>query len=192
MRGKAARFVTSMVSKFIPSIWKSDGSDGRIDSNYQSEFRSEQSLSSPLYQIASDRKLVDEVFESLRARIYDVIDEGRELQENGTLGFKVHREFGKIGGNRPYFYIRPFNHLGWLFERQGVGWVVSLADKVAVKDLFVRKGDVWDLVSILEGGEKGAHVRVSSQRLSMEHIALSVYVERLVDKIGLKPGPREY
>ena len=146
----------------------------------------------PQYSMAKDRKLVDEVFESLRCRIYDYIDEKRHLEENGVLDFKVHREYGRLSTNKTYFYIRPFNHLGWLFERQGVGWIISLADKVSSRDLFVRKGDVWDIVSVMEAKEKNKQIMISSQRLSLEHIPMSVYVDRLVSKIGLENSHREY
>ena len=95
----------------------------------------------------------------------------------------VHREHGCLEDRRPYFYILPYNQKCRLFEKIGMGWVISLADKVGARDMFVRKGDVWDVVSVLEAAK--GQIRISSQRLSSQHLLMPVYVERLINKIDL-------
>lgn len=196
MQNLPSRLLKKVISKVIPEKLREARDEGTgIAGLPSATFKARMDPLSnigPKYSLSGDKKVTDEVFEAFRQRIYDLIDERRRLQEYGTLDFKIYREHGKIAGNRPYFYIRPFNHLGWLIERQGIGWVISQADKVSVRDMFVRKGDVWDIATVLESEQTKGQVRISSQRLSAEHLPLSVYVERLADKIGLSKSQRTY
>lgn len=131
------------------------------------------------YRLSQAVEYLDRVFTDLRRDIYERID---QRKTEVPAAQSIYREYGKLSASRGYFYIKPFNKFGWLFEQNGVGWSVSMAEKVASQDLFVRKGQVWDLVSVLEPVEATYAPRLSSQRLSAEYLPVGVYGERFFEQ----------
>lgn len=95
----------------------------------------------------------------------------------------ILREAGRLGGQRAYFYLKPLNETGWLFERSGAGWVVSRAEKIVGRDTFLRQGEPWDIVSLHEAVDGQGTIRVNSRRVGAELVPFSVYETKLNEAI---------
>ena len=92
---------------------------------------------------------------------------------------KAAREFGTLVNGKPYFFIKPFNQSGWLFERTDEGWAISKADKIYSQDSFVRSGHAWDVASVLSNEKRDATPRVNSSRFQLNLVSLSLYEEKI-------------
>ena len=149
------------------------------------------------YQPMSSADALDQMFLRMRDSLYEATDvvtavrPGTRGQPSRSQPRTVLRETGRLGPKRPYFYLKPINETGWLFERSGSGWVVSRAEKIVGADTFLRRGEPWDIVTLHEAmpavadrdrGSTGT-IRVTSQRIGGELIPFSVYESKLGEEL---------
>ncbi len=135
------------------------------------------------YGLIHDDDTLDGVFHRLKAAIFSDIDDQRAKRlAGGQVTPHVLREHGRVTANRHYFYIKPPRDTGWLFERSGTGWVISRADKVVEDNLFIRRGEPWDIVAVF-GSKNNSALRVSSPRLRADLLSFNIYQRKLMDCI---------
>lgn len=84
-------------------------------------------------------------------------------------------ETGKLAGDRPYFYLQPWNDRGYLFEQTPRGWVVARAEKIAMQSQFVRERLAWDHVVLHEATDRPGLLRVSSELMGEGIVSLRLY-----------------
>ena len=128
------------------------------------------------YHLVMDDGMCDEFFLRLRRRVYQALDGG---------GLTAHRESGKLASGRPYFYIKPFNQAGWLFERAPSGWVVAQAEKLAAADTFLRDRTLLDQATVLVPDDPDRLPRVRSVMAGDEMISVALYEKRILETLGL-------
>lgn len=133
------------------------------------------------YRLLMDDGICDEFFMRLRRSVYHALDGG---------AVTTHRESGKLASGRPYFYIKPFNQAGWLFERSSSGWVVAQAEKLAATDTFLRARTLFDQASVLVPDDPGRLPRVRSVMAGDEMISVALYEKKILDTLGLGSGIR--
>lgn len=144
-----------------------------------------------VFGLAHDARLIDQAFEVQRATLWKMLDECRSVSSfEGQADLGFHREFGKASGDRRYFFIKLFNERGWLFERSGIGWVVSRAEKIIERNLFIRHGDAYDFVTVLFNSD-GSRARIASQRWSLDHFHPEVYASKYAGVIGIPDLSKE-
>ncbi len=122
--------------------------------------------------------VLDRCFEELRLSLL----EEWGAQSPGRRQTPLFIEKGRIGDGRAYFYVKPKDLAGWLFERAGKGWVVSRCEKIATQDLFLRKGDTFDVVAVEETSSK-EFPRVSSSMLGWDPVSLRVYKQYMAREV---------
>lgn len=135
------------------------------------------------YQLVNDEPVIDQYFLRLKRRLYTAIDFYTDDQLGNTFTTSIFRESGKLAPGRPYFYFKPPKESGWLFERSGSGWLISKADKIVDRSLFLRKGGALDQVTLYSSGSNLP--RVSSYSLSEGLLSFAVYEEKLLKYLGL-------
>jgi hypothetical protein len=128
------------------------------------------------YHLLTDDGMCDEFFLRLRRRVYQALDVG---------GVTAYRESGRLSTGRPYFFVKPFNQSGWLFERSSAGWVVAQAEKLAVGDTFLRDQTLLDQASVLVPEDPERLPRIRSATLGEEMISVALYEKRILDTLGL-------
>jgi hypothetical protein len=133
-------------------------------------------------ELSRDVLKVEKAFEMFRGLVFLHLDHLRESSTSRQCQ-QIHREGGKINGGRRYFFIQQFNTKGWLVERSGLGWVVSRAEKIAQRNLFVRHGAPFDIVSILEPADGSDRFRIRSGRWDIDHFSLDAYAARWIKVI---------
>lgn len=126
------------------------------------------------YEILDHEELADEVFSRLKAKVFEAL---------GPVGY-LH-EAGRIAPGRPYFFVKPLGAKGFLFERSGKGWVVTPAEKIVGRDLFLRDQAPLDVVTLFLAKDRVAFPRVKSVRGGDSLLAFSVYEQRLLNQIGV-------
>lgn len=89
-------------------------------------------------------------------------------------------ESGNITGHRPYFFIQPYNEMGYLFEMTQRGWVISRAEKIINLDRFMRQLNAWDHVVLYESGEMQNHIRVKSEQWGDDFVSLALYEDAMI------------
>ncbi|MBM4251599.1 MAG: hypothetical protein FJ146_06480 [Deltaproteobacteria bacterium] len=114
----------------------------------------------------------DEIFLRLKQNLYAALD----AQEGGRT---VFRESGRVAPGRPYFYLKPAGEKGWLWERQGAGWVITRAEKIIGRNLFLRDEEPVDAVELFVAKDRVAMPRVRSQSLGQDLLAMAVYEQKL-------------
>lgn len=152
------------------------------------------------YQLSTDEQLADEVFIKLKEGIFRALDQQGAPSPSAQPA--IFREHGMTAGNTPYFYLKPVNEKGWLFERSGAGWVVTRAQKIVGEDLFLRGVSAWDVANIyalddLEtdagtktGGTAGISMpRVMSRALGRELLSIPVYQHKVLRELDLISPP---
>lgn len=133
------------------------------------------------YNPSNDATAVDGLFLRLRRYMYRETD---RMAKQGVTA-TILREAGRLGADRPYFFLQPLNEKGWLFERSGAGWVVSLAQKIATEDTFIRDYEAWDQVTVFQPPQaQVGSFRVSSKRLALEYVSFAVYEQLLLERFG--------
>ena len=75
--------------------------------------------------------LCEELFIRLRRDIYQSLDRGQ---------LHCYREWGRLATGQSYFFLQPFNQMGFLFECVYAGWVVTGASKIVGDETFIRSG----------------------------------------------------
>ena len=133
------------------------------------------------YQLLDYASLADEVFKRLQLRIFGAIRE----QERKDRGPTVFRETGRLHPGRPYFFVKPQNQKGWLFERSGAGWLVTPAEKIVARDLFLREEAPVDSVQLFMARDQPTMPRVKSRALGEDLLAFSYYEQKLLQQLGL-------
>ncbi len=126
------------------------------------------------YELLDHEELGDEIFLRLKAKIFDSVPKAGYL-----------REAGRLAPGRPYFFVKPLGAKGYLFERSGKGWVVTPAEKIVGRDLFLRDQNPLDVVSLFLAKDRVAFPRVKSARGGDALLAFSVYEQRLLNQIGV-------
>ncbi|RZA17017.1 MAG: hypothetical protein EOP10_23500 [Proteobacteria bacterium] len=89
-------------------------------------------------------------------------------------------ESGNITGHRPYFFLQPYNEMGYLFEMTQRGWVVSRAEKIINLDRFMRQLNAWDHVVLYESPEMPQTLRVRSEHWGEDFVSLPLYEDAMV------------
>ena len=128
------------------------------------------------FVLVEDRRTLDQIFLRLRGQFCDP-----SVRRTKSLGKKtIIKETGKLDPDRLYFYLKPLNQSGWLFERSGSGWLVSRAEKIVGQNTFMRSHEPWDRVTVFDGksGKLNAP-RITSDRLGAELVSFAVYEEKL-------------
>lgn len=131
------------------------------------------------YTQLAESAVCDEFFQRLKRTVYQSLDDGV---------LTAHREAGTLASGRPYFYVKPFNQAGLLFERSGSGWVVARAEKLTASDTFMREASVLDNASVFLPTDPTRLPRVRSPMGGQELISVTLYEVRLLQALGFKAG----
>ncbi len=131
------------------------------------------------YELLDHEELGDEVFLRLKDKIFAAAKSRRPFMSPGFL-----TEAGRVAPGRPYFFVKPMNGRGWLFERSGKGWVVTSAEKIVGRDLFLRSETPVDVVSLYLARDRAVFPRVKSNVFGSDLLSFSVYEQRLMNQIG--------
>lgn len=136
------------------------------------------------YSPMTESDPLDDIFVRVRESFFGAIS-GVNAQSTTPVSVRRRylRESGRVASKRLYFYLKPLNEIGWLFERSGSGWVVSRAEKIVGQGTFMRPPDAWDIVVLHKSLESPGLVRVSSQRFSTELMPFSVYEQKLLTAV---------
>ena len=129
----------------------------------------------PVWEPLSDEKSLDEQFLRLRELVIGAADRPGSLVTPRSI---LVRKAGRLPGDRRFFYMQEAGQDGWLFERAPAGWIVARATEDVSRGLFVRSGEAWDVVMLLQA-PGGSGVRVASRRFGTDHLPLSVYEQKL-------------
>lgn len=123
------------------------------------------------YELVGTRERTEEAFLAIRSQ---VLRRCRAFNQEhpGLPAFFI--ETGLIDPGRRYFYVKPKNAPGWLVEESTSGWVVSRSEKIVGQDLFLRKGEAWDIASLFQKGTL-PRPRVSSSLTRDQIISLALY-----------------
>jgi hypothetical protein len=136
------------------------------------------------YQLLEADELADEVFQRLRSRVYTALNRISASQHGRP---QHYREMGRLSaGKRSYFYVQPMGRAGILFERSGAGWVVSPAERIVHQQTFLRSQEPIDTVSLYLSNDSAAYPRVRSSAEGDSLLALAVYEQRLLTRLGLE------
>jgi len=130
---------------------------------------------------------VERLFGRLNRRIFSEIDRSEldSAQFGAKLQPKMIRESGKLPGRRPYFFVQPLSHDGWLFERSETGWVISQARKIVDISTFMRAYENWDIVTVYEPNDGQGTIRLTSKRFEDNLVSFSVYEQKMLKSLGL-------
>ena len=132
------------------------------------------------YGIFEDTRQIDQIFTSLRKKLFEDSDALSTLARRGEGGKTVFRETGKTSEGRGYILFKPFNDYGWLIERSGAGWRINRAEKIISQNMFLRSnGDAWDVAVLFADPKRSDFVRVKSQRFGDTLMSMAVYEQRL-------------
>ena len=141
------------------------------------------------YRVLELTELGDEVFLRLRRDVYQALDRvARTKPQPGDKGRQagaIYRETGRLAPGRPYFYVKPPNATGLLFERLGAGWLVTAAEKIVAQDLFLREAEPLDAVVLYMARDRAVFPRVQSAAVGTELLAFAVYGQRLLSRLGI-------
>jgi len=133
------------------------------------------------YRPVDDQQRIDGMFLRLRRFVQSQMPEkghGRQSQMLFEAGF--------VNPRRMFFYIKPIERTGLLFERSGAGWILAFADRIAERDLFVRKGGAIDQVVLFEPQQGEGLIRVNSQIFATDLMSFSTYEQRLISFLESK------
>jgi hypothetical protein len=131
--------------------------------------------SPPVWEPVSDESLLDEQFLRLRQQVIGGAEDPGSLVVPRQI---LVRKAGRLPGERRFFFMQQPGQDGWLFERAPAGWIVSRATEDVGRGLFVRSGEAWDVVMLMQApGMQG--VRVASRRFGTDQLPLSVYEQKL-------------
>lgn len=136
------------------------------------------------YQILSpqDTELADQAFEKMRLSLYKWVYKERDEQQLWQSPI-LFTERGFLEDGRPYFFLKPKDQIGWLFERTSQGWVITRSSKITSQNTFMRPYDPWDIVTLYSPKRTESSIRVISQRLGDDIISFPIYEKRLVEEL---------
>ncbi len=135
------------------------------------------------YRLIEDSAFGDEIFQRLQNRLFTMANQGMTDIRGSKI---VYKERGKINPDRPYFYLKPSGTSGLLFERSGPGWIVSRAEKIIDRDLFLRAGEILEHANIFLADDRTPLPRIKSDQMSNELLAYAVYEQKLLKHLGLE------
>ena len=135
----------------------------------------------PDYTLIQERDLADTLFERLKESLYRPYEQGAE--EGGFEGGGYFWEAGRIDPGRLYFYLKKANEKGWLFERSGIGWLVSRSEKIIDQSLFLRLEEPVDIVTTFRAEPDSGRYKINSELMGGELISFVVYERLMVRKI---------
>jgi hypothetical protein len=133
------------------------------------------------YLVVDDLRLVQQTFERLKDGVFNHI----KKQKRPGMPPPCLTEWGKLGDGRQYFYVRPWNQEGFLFEMSPHGWLISKAEKIARTGTFLRANEPWDVAVLHKQNRERATLRVSSKAASADMLSLLIYEEKLPRLLGL-------
>ena len=134
---------------------------------------------------------IDQIFETLREELFKALNIGESIKSDPITGItqQFFAEYGLIDSGSKYFYIQPMNHKGWLVERSGLGWLVSLADKIVSKDQFMRNSEPNGISLVYEDPYLSKRTkllhpyRIATSNDSLNHTSFTAYLKNLADQI---------
>ncbi len=129
------------------------------------------------YGLLGSNDQADEIFLRLKQNLYAALDAH-------VHGRTIFRESGRVAPGRPYFYLKPAGEKGWLCERQGTGWVITRAEKIVDRNLFLRDEEPFDSVELYVANDRLAMPRVRSQSLGQDLLAMAVYEQKLRQQLA--------
>ena len=91
-------------------------------------------------------------------------------------------EKGKIAGTTPYFFIQPWNEMGFLFERNSKGWVICRAEKIAHEGRFLRALESIDIATV-ETRPGSSFIRIYSSGFGEESVPFLIYEETIWNEL---------
>ena len=100
------------------------------------------------------------------------------------VGNRIRAETGNLHGQRPYFFLDPWEETGWLVEKTPTGFLIAPADKIVERETFMR-GSAWDVVNIFKPDNQDGLYRLSSQRCGDKLMSLALYQDYLVKELKL-------
>lgn len=140
---------------------------------------------------SSKKDEADQYFESLRKAIYTGLDQDRKVERSSVLPPKLFTERGKLESGRSYFFLKPKDEPGWLFERSGPGWTISRCEKISEQNLFLREREAWDIVTLYSPHLRHSSLRVKSKRAGDDVLSFPVYQKMMVDAVISASADRE-
>ena len=129
------------------------------------------------YALLEQNVQADDIFVRLRQRLFAAMDAK-------DLGFTVFRESGRLAPGRPYFFVKWAGQKGWLCERSGAGWLLTPAEKIVERNLFLRDDQSLDAVELYVAQDRVTMPRVRSRALGEGLLALAVYEQKLLQQMG--------
>ncbi len=124
-----------------------------------------------------DSQKVREAFIQLRDKLYAW---NLRTKSDPLAAPRLMWESGQITGHRPYFFLQPWNEMGYLFEMTQRGWVISRAEKIVDLDRFMRQLSAWDHVVLYEAGELSGTLRVKSDQWGEDFVSLPLYEDAML------------
>lgn len=137
------------------------------------------------YDLVPAEQGSDEYFLKLKTTIFEKCKRISHQNEQSPLFY----ESGHVGPGRKYFYLKPKNNPGWLFEQSATGWVVSRSEKLVGQDLFLRRGSAFDIVSLYKPRSLLKRVRVFTSLKGQEELMSFSHYCTLIYKTLLNPPP---
>ena len=135
------------------------------------------------YVLIDNSAEVDALFFRLRDSLFKSL--GIDLAAGRIpVGNRIRAEVGSLHGQRPYFFLDPWEENGWLIEKTPTGFLIAPADKIVERDTFMR-GSAWDVVNIFKPDRQDGLYRLSSQRCGDKLMSLALYQDYLVKELKL-------
>ena len=132
----------------------------------------------PEYHLIQEKDFSDQIFQRLKQSLFYSANASNADNQEGP-GIVYFKESGRLEPGRLYFYLKKSGQQGWLFERSGIGWLVTRCEKISERDLFLRLEEPTDIVTAFFSKEKPGSYRISSELMGGELISFLVY-ERLM------------
>lgn len=156
--------------------------EGRAAAQRQALTKSRPRTIEQRYELLAHDGVADALFERLKRHVYQDLDARARANPRAPL---VWREAGRIAPNRHYFFLKSPGETGWLFERNGTGWVIARAEKIAARDLFLRRDGAHDRALLFLAKDEGAFPRIRSPLFGDSLLPFAVYEQKLLEKLGI-------
>lgn len=132
----------------------------------------------PEYHLIQEKDQSDQIFHRLKRSLFYEATSSNAKNSGEGFGF-YFKESGRLEPGRPYFYLKKSGQKGWLFERSGIGWLVTRCEKIMERELFLRLEEPTDIVTAFFSKDNPESYRISSELLGGELVSFLVY-ERLM------------
>lgn len=181
--GEVGVMFSDFFRKFWPQARAEKTVTGRATGARTSLIKSRPASLEQRYRLVEDEDFGNEVFGRLQQRFFTLANQGLTDRAGQRI---VYKERGRMAPGRPYFYLKPHGAPGLLFERSGPGWVVSKAEKIVDRDLFLRDGPVLEHANVFLADDRAPLPRIKSESLGSELLAFAVYEQKLLRHLGLE------